>query len=412
MNTIKRDLVCNYISLVIMAITGLLMNTIVAVVYGAAVLGVFSETYAWYTILSQISVWGIHMAVVKYVPEKKEDTEKGTILKNGIIIVTISSVIITILAEIAVFFLGDFAWKGYMKIALTGIVLMSINKVLLNYLNALSKMTAFAFFSAIRYVFFGVFIWIVSAIHIAPDYLPFAFPITELVGFVSLLIYYMFRMSIKGKINRFSLLEMVEFGTKLIPSYMVLEMNTKVDVVCLGLLSQDIAQIGIYSFAIYFTEGFYLLYVTIRRIVNPELSKANIDGVIRNHIESVKEKLKKILVYGGGGAYLGVSVAYIFLCIILNRGEYKIGVIYILIICFAIVLNGKYIVFGDVLAQTGHPWEESIVNIITVVCNFVFNILFILLLGPIGAAIATATSHFVYSACQKVVVKRCIRISL
>ncbi len=74
-----------------MTISGLLMNSLIANHYGSTVLGVFSETYAWYLVLSQLSACGIHMAIVKQVPEKENDYDKGDILITGIIAVVIVS---------------------------------------------------------------------------------------------------------------------------------------------------------------------------------------------------------------------------------------------------------------------------------------------------------------------------------
>ena len=45
-----------------------------------------------------------------------------------------------------------------------------------------------------------------------------------------------------------------------------------VDIICLGVVLGDDFLIGIYSFAILFVEGFYQLYVTVRRSINPKIT--------------------------------------------------------------------------------------------------------------------------------------------
>lgn len=401
----KKDLIWNYLSLILMAFSGLLMNAVIVLFYGSATLGVFSETYAWYIILSQISVWGIHMAVVKYVPEADSEERKGEILKIGIMITIAASLLVTIVSETAVYCLKDVAWKKSMQIAFTGLVLLSVNKVLLNYLNAIYRMVAYAVFVSVRYACFGLGILVLSLISVEPDWIALVFPITEIVVFLGMAVYYTFRVPISGKLDGKIAGKMLYFGTKILPSYIVLEMNTKVDVVCLGMLVSNISQIGIYSFSIFFTEGFYMLYITIRKMVNPGIAKANTEKRLLEWITEVKKSLHKYMIWGGSAAYIGIMIGYVILCYLMQQPEYSRGVFYILIICFAIIVNGKYIVFGDLLAQTGYPLEESMLNVLTVAGNFVLNIVFISVLGVAGAAAATAVSHFIFSFYMKARVK-------
>lgn len=402
----NKELIWNYISLVFMAISGLIMNIIIAFFYGSNVLGVFSETYAWYMILSQLSVWGIHMAIVKFVPEKDGEIEKNSLLKTGLFLTILTSLTITGISEIVLLFLGDTAWGKSMQIAFTGMILLSVNKVLLNYLNAISQMIPYAFFSSLRYVCLGVIILLVSLFGLRYEYLAIVFPLTEIIVFAAMLVFFLFRVPMPGKFESHSMGKIFFFGTKILPSYMVLEMNTKVDVVCLGMLVSDVSLIGKYSFAIFFTEGFYMLYITVRKLINPGIAKTHAVGSLANYIDETSSFLKKYLTIGGTAAFAGISIGFMVICGILGKNEFQSGVIYILIIGAAILFNGKYIVFGDLLAQTGFPLEESILNIMTIAGNFVLNILLISIFGVSGAAGATAVSYFIFSIYMKWRVKR------
>ena len=91
-------------------------------------------------------------------------------------------------------------------------------------------------------------------------------------------------------------------------------------------------------------------------------------------------------------------VSYLLFC---SSDEYIIGGLYITIICFAIMVNGRNIIWGDFLGQIGYPFEESLVNIRTIVSNIVGNVILIMSFGTIGASIATGISHFVYGYTQK-----------
>lgn len=402
----------NYISLVIMAASGLSMNAVIALFYGSAVLGAFGETYAWYMILSQLSVWGIHMSIVKHVPETNNPEEKGALLKSGIAITIVTSLLVTIASEFVVCFLSDVAWKRSMQVAFLGLVFFSVNKVFLNYLNAIYKMVAYSIFTSIRYAILAIGMIVLSLGGTESDYIALIFPLTEIIVFLGMLGYFFFRIPVQGKLSSILSKKMLCFGTKILPSYMVLEMNTKVDMVCLGMLVSDVSQIGIYSFAIFFTEGFYMLFVIIRKIVNPGIAEANIEGKISERIAEMKRYLHRYVILGGGAAYLGVIIGYVILCSFMQRPAYRAGVMYIIVICFSIAVNGKYIVFGDLLAQIGYPLEESVLNIVTVTGNFILNIILIMVFGMLGAAIATAVSYFVFSFYMKVRVKERVGITL
>ena len=75
-------------------------------------------------------------------------------------------------------------------------------------------------------------------------------------------------------------------------------------------------------------------------------------------------------------------------------------------------MNGKKIILGNILAQTGWPLEESKLNMAAVLSNILLNILLIPLLGTIGAAIATGLSHFIYGILLKKAVSNQLEIDI
>lgn len=407
-----KAVIWNYISLICMAMSGLVMNSMIAMFYGTEALGIFNETYAWYIILSQLSVWGMHMAVVKFVPETDCEVEKGALLWTCLLLAAVISLVITILSEAIVYFLDDLAWQKSMSIAFTAFILFSINKVLLNFLNATYRMVPYGIFTSLRYGCFGALIVAFSVVNVDSEYLAFVFPLTEIIVFITMIIYFILNISVKGQPDRILASKMFFFGTKILPSYMVLEMNTKVDVLCLGFLGEDIAQIGIYSFATLFTEGFYMLYIVVRKIINPSLSEANVKGKIKEHIDEEYKRLKKYLIYGGAISYIVLAVGFYIICMILERPEYQMGMIFVLIISLSIAINGKSIVYGDLLAQVGFPLEESMLNLLTVMVNIIMNLLLITFFKAVGAAIATAISYFVYSFYLKSRIRKRVGVSL
>lgn len=392
-------LIWNYSSTAVMAVCGLLMTSIIALFYDASVLGIFNESYAWYVILSQLSVCGIHMSVLRYVPERKE--EKGEIFISALAITMFIAITVLMVAEGVLVQMPDMPWKISMQVAFLGIPLFSLNKVLLNYLNAIYEFVAFSVFQSMRYLLLTGVIAGIASVRGNADFLPYAFLISELIVCFGGMSYLLLKKKIGGKISKKWVWNVVLFGVKIFPANMVAELNTKVDVVCLGFLIEDTAKIGVYSYAILFTEGFYMLYFTIRKIVNPQIAEFNAKGKLKEYVHTVNKIMRKYLMPSTVLVYFLVLFMYFIICQIFKTSEYKVGLIYIAIICLSIGINGKNIIWGDFLSQIGFPAEESKVNLQAIVSNIGFNILLIFCFGTIGAAIGTAISYFIYTMSQK-----------
>ena len=65
---IGKDLIWNYISIIILALSGPVFNAIIIWFYNPEALGVFNQVYAYYIVLSQVCVWGVHMSVGQSIP--------------------------------------------------------------------------------------------------------------------------------------------------------------------------------------------------------------------------------------------------------------------------------------------------------------------------------------------------------
>ncbi len=410
--SLKKDLLWNYISMLIMAASGLVMNAIIAFFYDSDTLGIFNEAYAWYMIMSQVSALGIHMAVLKMVPEQGRDEEKKSILKSALLLVGIASVLTVCVSEGVLIFLNGIAWKHSLQIALCGIGFFSLNKVLLNYLNARHMFVSHAVFQSIRYILMMISLITLAVLKVNPNGLSYTFVISETLLLIAISLYLYIDNDKKGKIEPLYLKQLFEFGVRILPSNMVIEMNTKVDVVCLGLLLSDTSKIGVYSFAILFAEGFYTVYVTVRKLINPGISEAKAKERLDDYIGKCKAVIKKYNIIGSALILFLVIAVYYATCYILGREEYLAGVVYIVLIGFAIAINNKAIIWGDILGQCGFPLDESKINFITVLSNVLMNTVFIILWGALGAAIATALTHFVFAISQKTLVKKRIGIDL
>lgn len=413
-NSYGGDLIWNYGSLIIMSISGMLLNGIIATLYDASVLGLFNKTYAWYCALSQLTVFGIQSSVLKEVSEIGNNSQKSsTVLQAAVIDVFIISASFTAIAELVLALMQDKSlFNTSMRIALPGLILFSLNKVILSYFNGISEMRIYAVLQSIRYLSLCAVTLIFGALKVGSVLLPAVLGCSEAILFIAEIFCLIIIKFCPGRVCLRNIVNHIYYGIRIIPSNLVLELNTKVDVICLGWLLDDYYQLGIYSFAILFVEGFYQLYIVVRRIINPRIANANVNNILQTEIYSLDKIIRKYT-YGLLPVLLGaLAGGYYLICKILQIDEYIMGEKYLLIISVAIALCGRWIVWGNVFSQTGYPLTESILNVTTVVINFALDIVFILLWGAIGAAIATSISYIIYSIILKIGMNNKLKVNL
>lgn len=411
-----QGLIWNYISLFFLAIGGVVFSFLIGYYYNAEVLGNFNLVYACYIVLSQVGVWGSHMAVTKYVSEYAEDTESVNAILSCAVTVALSSSLI--LGGIILFFYYIFSAFFFLNLSIRGIVsfllailFFSINKVILGYLNGLSKMKEYAVFQALRNIFIAMWIVIFALTGASGDRLSDCFFYTEIMLFLlavpTIIIGSKFRICWKGSWIK----KIIIFGTHIMPANIVLELTTKVDILCLSFVLQNDEIVGIYSFAALFAEGFYQLLVVIRRSINPLITQKFVGGSLKQYYDEIAVKVKKVGYLSGIASAVLVVSGYRILCLLMKDEMFLNGTVPLIIIIGAIICNMKSIILGNVLSQTGHPAEESVNNILTVAANFILNIILIYGMGMLGAALATGLSYFVFTINQKILVKKKLNLS-
>lgn len=416
-NKASGDLVYNYISVAVTAICGAIFSIIIGYYYDAAVLGRFNTIYAYYIVLSQFCVCGVHMAIVKYAAED-QDSEYGLgLLFKSLAVCIVSSSIVIVLGvlvtNICLFNTLSRSMVTSINTIWGALFFFSINKVFLGWLNGHSKMKAYALFQASRNLFIAVSLLVFALWGLSGEVLTYCFLIAEIILTVLGLLFLLIKHGrLRFSNSTVSMKSLAWFGLRILPSNAVLELNTKIDVICLSFILHDERLVGIYSFAALFGEGFYQLFVVIRKIINPKITRQRFSHTLKNYIIDFKTKYLM-------GIYLGFSLAgailasgFVILIHIIGKNDYISGWKIMTILCIAMIINSKSIVFGNILSQTGFPFDESMLNVATTASNGILNIILILRFNIIGAALATGLSYFVFSIIQKYQVKRKLGISL
>ena len=401
----RSHLVWNMASTVILAVGGLLFSILIALFYDPETLGVFNQAYAYYILFSQFSVLGVHMATAKLTAEHHKDALPQKLLWTGIVCVLIVS-LACVLVIGGFFLITGLVNQGNVWFAtlltLTALPLFSVNKVALSYLNGLSQMRAYAVFQALRPIFIVGSILFLSLKGYPGKYLAASFCLAELALLIFLALYAAVDRIPLKRPNFALAKELLRFGISIFPGNLILEFNTKIDIICLGLFTGNDYLVGIYSFAALFAEGFYQLFVVVRRIINPKITQAySLREGLRDHLNDLVALVKKYLRFGAPAAAVLLIGIYYAACYILKREPYLAALLPLAVLACSIAANSKNICLGNLLSDIGKPSAESLVNLIAAASNVVFNCILIPLFGLIGAAVATGISYFVFAYAQR-----------
>ena len=391
----SQGVLWNVGSLAFLAGGGVLINLIVVRFRGEAALGVFNQVYAVYIVLSQVGVGGLQHSVLKHVSYQQSDRDRcGDITSAALILVFAISVPLSLgafwLAEPVGNVLSSPAVAEGIRLVAPGLVFFALNKVLINVLNGLQWMRSYAVFRSVRFVLIPLFIVVIASLGLPDSSLALSLTLAEIVLFVGLVIFvYRWVVPLRPIAHmRVRLSEHLSFGLRGILSGMLMELNTRVDVLMLGYFVSD-AQVGIFSFAAIMAEGIAQIPTAVRWNVDPIIGGYFASGRTEQ-IGVVSRRIRRVFYPAMLLIGLVAALAYPLLYDLLAGG---VGLTeswpVFVIITAGVVIGAGYRPFGGLLLQAGRPGLFTLFILVLVLTNVVFNLLLIPVLGIYGAALAT-----------------------
>ena len=266
-------------SLAFLAGAGLLLNLAIGRYYGPAALGLFNIVFALYIFVSQFSVFGIHLSVLKYVSEyvAKDTGKTDAVITGGLMLAAVCSSIAGLAAWLATPLVVTFYQVEGIRTAwlvlLPGLWCFSFNKVLLNAINGAEHMRALAALLALRYALILCALATVILLGIRQEVLSGVIAAAEILLTPVLLCYsrrIVSRWDWTGGLGWMR--PHFAFGVRAFPSGAVGELNTRVDVLMIGAM-MDGAKAGVYSLALLLAEGLGQAIVVVRNNLNPILTR-------------------------------------------------------------------------------------------------------------------------------------------
>lgn len=416
----NRDVLWNTGSLATLSVCGILVNLVIMAYRGPQELGIFNQVFAFYIVISQIAVGGLQFSVLKHCSYEQDNlTECATIASSALMLVAFSGVVIcAILVSLRNVIGGILESPSValgLSFAIPGLAFFVLNKVLLMVLNGLRNMRAFAVFQALRYVLILAGVVSIILLGYPGSHLPLSLTIAEMTLFAALMLYinillFRIRFSFAPEIRSW-FRRHISFGGRGFLSGVLIEMNTRVDVLMLGYFMSDTV-VGIYSFASTFAEGFAQLSTVIRQNVDPIVGKF----FAEDNKEKIREIAKKVRrAFYPVMAFIGCALIAVFpilIWLVASNGEnwQSWGVFAILV--SGIVLASGYRPFIGMLMQGGRPGTYTMLIAGSAIGNVILNASLIPVLGIYGAAVATACVYVLEAVALIVVVRKYFGIKL
>ena len=413
----RIELVANFLSFALVAGSWLALLFLIAKFYSPDVLGTFNLVFAFYIFLSQIAGAGIHFSVLRYAAEHRESsTVVGRIARAAIaaslLNATIWVVLFLLLIPLLLPYFSAFDLKEGLLWITGAVFLCGLNKILLGVLNAREEFVVYAIMNSARAVMLVSLTLGFALAGVDGHALPLVISLSE-AGLLGLLVARLRTVLLASDAGDFRqwFQKHFAFGYKSVFGAVFIDVNTRVDILVLGLFTSSVA-LGTYSFAAVLAEGFGQLAVVFRTILNPKLTDA--------YFNKTPADVQRVAIRFRNMSYLvlvptGLAVIVLYLPVMNALGlgaEYVDG-----FAVFSVLMVGSLIGIGYapmlmIFSQVGMPTTQSQVYIFAFVSNLVLNLILIPQFGILGSAIGTALSGIITAAVLKFVARSRIGIKI
>ena len=411
------DFLWNVGSLAVLGASGIVLHAIIGRFAGAEALGIFNQVFAFYIFLSQIAVGGIHFSVLKHVSHHQMEPRRcAEVAVAGAVLAAGLSVLVALVAYGGRGLAGSLLDSPGVAVGLgwaaPGLIAFALNKVLLNTLNGLHRMRAFAVFQAARVLLIVTGVALIVASGWPASRLAAALSFAEWTLLAGLLLYVQQALpmfSARGLGPWFR--EHLSFGSRGFLSGALTEANSRVDVLVLGIFRDD-AIVGIYSFAAILAEGFAQLAFVVRRNLDPLFGESFARGDterIERHARRVRRTFFPAMVLVGVAAMIAYRPA---VDLFLPDGSFSASASIFVILMVGVVFNALYRPFLGLLPQGGRPGAYTLLVAAVVLVNLIGNLILIPRIGMTGAAVATAVALVVEAGLVWVAARRLFGVRL
>ena len=392
-----RDVAWNLASLGVVGASGVIMNFLIARLYGPGALGAFSQVFSIYVVASQVGSFGFHFSVQKHVPEHQHDlAEVERILRSAFRLALVTGLTVCLVVYLAADGIGRLFQSAEvgagLYLVVPGLLCFVLNKILMLGLNGLRRMRLYAVMQALRVVLFLVGIAFLAALGAEGWLLPSVLTFGEVVLLVLLIVYF-FRALPAGAPGglRPWLFRHARFGLRGYLSGFLADINPRIDVLVLGLFAAD-RTVGIYALASMIAEGISQIPVVVQTNLNPLLARIAARRDYRELRELIRRN-KRLLMPSMLLVGLAALALYpLAVKVLVGDASFLAAWAVFAILLAGIVLASGYSPFSMYLNQAGHPGVYSLYLLSTVAINTALNFALVPVIGMYGAALGTLSA--------------------
>jgi len=394
--TLKLDLVINYASFAITALSGVAFLFLLAHYLGMAGLGVVSLVLALYGVIGQIAVGGIQFSALRVASQQSIAQEEKV---NLIYAAFITAGLWSALIAFAIWFANDLFASLFesprvaeaLLIVSPALVLFALNKTAASTLNGLNHMRLFALQMMLRTILLAGFSWPLAAMTGDPVLVCWAIVGSEL----GVTLYLFFQLLRLTGIPKFPCLSYrlirrhLSFGLRGLWSGLAFVIDTRLDVIVVGFFLTD-AEVGLYALVAQLAEGFFNILIVVRNQLAPVLGKL-MKPLQVDDIQRLARAIFIIIVpIAALSAFVGVWLYAPVMQILFPGQGYEAGASLLAILLVGLVLNSWLFVLDILLIVGGYPGSYSLLMFLTVATNMAANLTLVPMFGLHGAALATA----------------------
>lgn len=410
------DLLWNYAGFAILALSGIALNVLVARLYGSATLGAFNQVMAAYIVGAMLASGGINYSVLRALAAHAEDEVESARVVSGALVPTL----ILSAAGTAAFwaaagpieeFSGSDAVRHGLEAVTPGLFFFAMNKVLIAVVNGLGHMRMFAAIQALRGTLLVGALLVASILEVPGPRLPIIFTAAETLLFLLLIAYTSSHVAwwraSPGDWSR----EHLRFGVKCIGSGMLVELNSRIDVLLLGHFRSD-SDVGVYSYAAFFAEGFFQLIVVLQNNYHPLLAKRLALRALEVLGPEIRKGRRTTYAFVAPAAVLAVLLFPFFARLVGDRPEFGQSQVVFAILATGIAAASGYLLFQNTLSMANLPGWQTVFMILVVAVNVAGNVLLIPTYGIVGAATATGLTFVASAVILVAMVRRLVGLRL
>ncbi len=399
LSSTQIDLGFNFISLGLTAVIGIIANLLISKHYGPEAFGAFNQVFALYIVSSQLAVFGLHTSLMKYSAEYLHDEESNrhifvAALLQTALIAGLTATLYFFSAPLVSFLLKSPLTAEGIRLSALGLFFFSLNKVLLAQLVASLRFRINALCMSFRAMALLLTLVVLILRGSGGHRLAVTFSVSELSLFfvLAFFLFRKFRVSSNKALYPWFKAHF-KFGFQSLGNGLFVELNSRIDVIILGLFLGD-RDVGIYSFAAVLAEGLFQFLVIIRNQYHTQIVRLISQKQYSDLGLLFKRIRKKTLLFFLLLSFV-TSSCFPALLHIVNGPEktfsHSFGVFIILLL--GMIVASPIFPFSNIPLQSGQPLKQSLFIMTMTATNIILNFLFVPLLGIYGAALGAGIAN-------------------